>query len=767
MTGAVDLLVGYGGRKRVAEAFAAQNLSPDLAHALLAARSSLFGAGNRRRLFVQFDGLLRDGGPAAVGDLETGIQDPKAAESAVSASYSVQLRSIKLRNWKVFKRAQFDFPNLATGRPVVLIGGKNGYGKTSLLEAILYGLYGQRALLDVDRALRADGTQSGSARATHYRKIIDRAFHEPARARGEEVASVHLSFETSNGPLEVERRWYFRAGGHSSDDDEVLTLWAGESRDLVSPPEGEDPHLYYQEEITRRFMPASVAPFFLFDGEQVKRLAERQLEDQVRLGVESVLGLHAWRDTVADLRDYARDRGRGGVQAEDHARLNAAAGAFQAEEAATSEAMADIETQLVSLRIRRDNLLEKLGELGGGTFASMQELHERRHRVGQDLARHRAELALATGQSLPLALIGENLLARLAKTLQAEQAHNVPVDGLKTETLEALLSAIDDVEPDLQALDREALQARVRRGWARLGEQIAEGDTRHHYLDGRLRQRVMERVGSRNTGVSHVQNQLASMLRQQAAYEEVETTIRLRGAHDRSHLELREDLKAITDQIDDLEQQRRTLDQTLGRLKNQGLQIAERLEARRKGRRINEPSQRRAEAALQAAQRLEKVIQQIAPICFESFAEAVSRAYRAFAHKTVVDHVTIDPQGAVSLINRHDRVVRDFDLSAGENQVFAMALIAAVADTARCPMPLVIDTPLGRLDPDHRERVLEFFTTQPRQTILLSQPDEISGRYLTQIKDRIAAQYRLDHEGGPDGLGSSVACEGYFPDMAA
>ena len=403
MTSAVDLLVGYSGRKRLAEAFAAQNLSPDLAHALLAARSSLFGAGNRRRLFGQFDSLLREGRHAAVGSLNTGIQDSKEADHASPAAYTVQLRSIKLRNWKVFERTRFDFPRLVTGRPVVLIGGKNGYGKTSLLEAILFGLYGQRALLDVDRALRAHGEQSGSARAANYRRIIDRSFHEPARARGEEVAEVHLSFETSNGPLEVERRWFIRTGGHTSDDDEVLTLWAGESRDIVPVPEGQDPHLHYQEEIARRLMPASVAPFFLFDGEQVKRLAERQLADQVRLGIESVLGLHAWRDTVTDLRDYARDRGRAGGLVEDHSRLYEAADAIDAEEAVTSEAIAAFEAQLGPLRIRRDNLLEKLGELAGGTFSSMQALHERRHRFVQDLTRHRAELTRAAGQSLPLA----------------------------------------------------------------------------------------------------------------------------------------------------------------------------------------------------------------------------------------------------------------------------------------------------------------------------------------------------------------------------
>lgn len=766
MTSAGDLMVGHGGRKRVAEAFAAQNLSADLAHALLAARSLQFGAGNRRRLFRQFDDLFRDEGPAAVGGFRAGIQDSEDVEFGSPPPYAVQLRSIELRNWKVFKRARFDFPRLVMGRPVVLIGGKNGYGKTSLLEAILFGLYGQRALLDVDRALRVDGGRSGSVLAANYRQFIGRAFHEPARAGGEEVAAVHLSFETSIGPLEVERRWYVRAGGHSSDDDEVLTLWAGESRDVVPVPEGQDPGFHYQEEIARRFMPASVAPFFLFDGEQVKRFAERQLADQVRLGVESVLGLHAWRNTVADLRDYARDRGREGVVAEDHVRLYAAADAIQAEEAKTSEAIAALETQLVPLRDRRDSLLEKLGELSGGTFASMQALHERRHRLSEELARHRAELAREVGHLLPLALVGESLSVRLTKALEAEEARRAPVEGLAADTLEALLSAIDDVEPNLGALDRKTLQACIRRGWGKLTEQAAEGNTRHHYLDRRLRQRVTERVGLRNSGVADVRNHIASMIGLQAAYNEVEATIGLRDAHDRSQLELRGDLKAITDQIEDLERQRRTFDRALGGLKNQGLQIADKLRARRNSRRIGESSLRRAEAALQAARKLEQVINRIAPICFDSFAEAVSRAYRMLAHKTAVDHVTIDPQGAVSLVNRHRGVVHDVDLSAGESQVFAMALIAAVADTARCPMPLVIDTPLGRLDPDHRERILEFFTTQPRQTILLSQPDEIHGRYLDQIKDRIAAHYRLDHEGGAEGLGCSVACEGYFPGRA-
>lgn len=765
MTGAIDLLATYGGRERVLKAFADRELSPDLARGLLSARSALFGAGNRRRLFARFDALL---GSSLSDRAEPAGTEPDAGRHRLEAGLdtAVQLRSLELRNWKVFERALFEFPAFSADRPVVLIGGKNGYGKTSVLEAILFGLYGQRALLDVDRALRADGGGSGSARAASYRQIIDRAFHEPARTRGEGVAVVRIVFDTLDGPFGVERRWFFGEDDRSSDENEVLTLYEGEGLDLVPVPDGEDGNLYYQEEIARRLMPASVAPFFLFDGEQVKRLAERQMADQVRLGVESVLGLHAWRDTAADLRDYARDRARGGLQAEDLGRLMAHAEALAVQQAEAEARMAQLQSALDPLRARRDKVLAELGALTGGTFASMHELHERRHSLSAEFEKLRADLAHNAGQSLPLILVGPELPKRLSATLRHEQTDGRPAETLQPETLDALLLALDAEPPALPKAQRLALHDRVRRAWAQVAGAAEPSAVRHHYLNGRLRGRVLDRLTAGDGGES-LGEQIALLRRARADLADIERQIAGHGARDRSDQDLRGTLKGLGAEIDAFESQRRELDQAIGRLSSEALQTANQIDARRSGRKVDEPTQQRADQALRAAQAMEDVIAAVAPICFESFAEAVTRAYTALAHKAVVERVTIDAAGVVALLDRQGRDVRNFDLSAGESQIFAMALIAAVADTARCPMPLVIDTPLGRLDPDHRERILEFFTTQPRQTILLSQPDEVSGRYLDQIRDRIAAQYRLDHEPAESGLGGSVPREGYFSDLAA
>jgi DNA sulfur modification protein DndD len=47
--------------------------------------------------------------------------------------------------------------------------------------------------------------------------------------------------------------------------------------------------------------------------------------------------------------------------------------------------------------------------------------------------------------------------------------------------------------------------------------------------------------------------------------------------------------------------------------------------------------------------------------------------------------------------------------------------------------PFVVDTPLGRLDEEHRIGVLEHFTKRAGQAIMLSTDTEIVGKYLDPV----------------------------------
>ena len=85
-------------------------------------------------------------------------------------------------------------------------------------------------------------------------------------------------------------------------------------------------------------------------------------------------------------------------------------------------------------------------------------------------------------------------------------------------------------------------------------------------------------------------------------------------------------------------------------------------------------------------------------------------------------------------------------LSAGEKQVFIMALYQALSQLNKVNVPYIIDTPFARIDKEHRENILrEFFKKLKGQIIILSTDEEISVDYVTGIKDVVSNTFVLNH----------------------
>lgn len=85
-------------------------------------------------------------------------------------------------------------------------------------------------------------------------------------------------------------------------------------------------------------------------------------------------------------------------------------------------------------------------------------------------------------------------------------------------------------------------------------------------------------------------------------------------------------------------------------------------------------------------------------------------------------------------------------LSAGEKQVFIMALYQSLSQLNRINVPYIIDTPFARIDKEHREKILcEFFKKLNGQIIILSTDEEISDKYMPVIKDIVSDAFTLNH----------------------
>lgn len=98
--------------------------------------------------------------------------------------------------------------------------------------------------------------------------------------------------------------------------------------------------------------------------------------------------------------------------------------------------------------------------------------------------------------------------------------------------------------------------------------------------------------------------------------------------------------------------------------------------------------------------------------------------------------------------------------SAGEQQIFVMSLYQSLAEIRTSELPFVIDTPLARIDSEHRRNILvHFFSRLPGQVIILSTDEEINHEGLEVLSPKISDIYLIEHQ---EDSTSSVKKGSYF-----
>lgn len=106
------------------------------------------------------------------------------------------------------------------------------------------------------------------------------------------------------------------------------------------------------------------------------------------------------------------------------------------------------------------------------------------------------------------------------------------------------------------------------------------------------------------------------------------------------------------------------------------------------------------------------------------------------------------------LVQRNGNKVtwEDTNTSAGQRQVRMLAFYEALRRLARLVPPLVVDTPLARLDKEVRSNVLDRLYLTGHQSIILSTNAEIDpeGTLFDNVRSQFARAYTLHPYGKPE-----------------
>lgn len=689
----------------------------------------------------------------------------------------MHISQITLRDWKAYTTATFDFPAPGASRNIILIGAPNGYGKTSLFEAIVLGMFGRDGLPLIARSLLAGGDKERLA--TSYRDFLERALHRGALAAGRTSCSVKLVFvDESDEPLEIQRIWYFSDSGSYRAQDEEVHIFEGTTRKAVGPGslQGNDRADWFREYIAENLLPFTLAHFFLFDGEQVSALAEREMSTQVRQGIEGMLGIPILKQLAKDLRSYAEVRRKETPNVSDKTieKLELERHQLNYELDQRTARFQEIEPTVMALKEERELLTRELASYGAGSQALLQEQFEQIKSYERTIEQAEGRLEELMMKDIALALSGRALRESLKSRLHRETVRERWENGRKQgdSNLERFLNAVETgmagIEPALDHSQRTGVLDSARNAWEKLWYPPPEGcadDYLHNYMNELERSKVIDALDDLDSlGAPAIIDLLNTITANKDALKKLQDEVTRTEAVAPHVDKKRERLSRLNGEIQQLDQEIGALKREMGTLEKQiGDNNAQLTKAAGQLDKAK-PSNRRAQRAINVASMVDDIVKKAVPSQIEAIAAAMTKAHRSMAHKKdLVERIAIDEACDVKLLNADGIDLRGYDLSAGEKQIFTQALISAVSSVSGRGFPMVVDTPLGRLDVEHRKGVLNHLVERKHQVILLSTNTEVVGEYLREIAPHVQKKYLVHFERVGE-IGQSTVRPGYFED---
>lgn len=645
----------------------------------------------------------------------------------------MRLQGVTLRNWKGYRATRISLPDVQSGRNVVVLEGNNGAGKTSLLEALTCCLYGRAAMPLVARAT------AGARPDQSYDGFLERALYSGARGRPARMA-VLLEFTDGEESISVERIWHFGAAGRHRSEDEEVRL--GEGRDCLAVPlpEAAEVSDFVRGFVDDRLLPEHLAPFFLMDGEHLERMSGRTADQQVRQAVEAVLGAPVLRSLASDLRSYARERRRqlpqGSGRDGEQAVIDLAA--LEEEERTLAERLELSTNALEPLRRTRDTVVDRIGRLHGDSYRNFKQLFEERERLIRDRDAQRDELRRLLSGDLALALAGPILRQRVLDRLEHED-----VAERWSSSAQASIGRFDDFmrmlgerKPRLKA-ERDLLESVWTETWSTRPDGVPT-DLHHRHLGEAERRAVRLHLESLSAVRSDSIAELSRVVAQcDVQVLEIEQEIGRQRGLDGESQALADELNKAQTAVAAEEASHAGLLQNLAAARTRVLDARESLSKLLSADAAAAPLLAKADRAERYAELAERLVSEAMPANLDVLSDSITEAYVEMAHKSVVKRISLKPDGGVAMLDGLGGDLRAVDASAGESQVFALAVMSGLSRLA-ADFPIVMDTPLARLDPMHRANVLRHFANGTRQLVLLTHPAELGPDEMKVLGSHVA-----------------------------
>ncbi len=654
------------------------------------------------------------------------------------------LQSIRLENFGLYHGVhEIQFVH-EQGKPVTLIGGLNGRGKTTLLDSITLGLYGRRAL----KYLQDERIKYSTYLNNHINKNV--LFGDTTS-----ITITLADSEQATDVITVCRSWEKR---YKQDPEENLTA----SRNGI-----EDAYLsqnwdYFVEEI----LPLNISRFFFFDNEKIAQIADDESFESVKDSIRSLLGLTTIDQLISDMSKLSK-RSQVGDENVESQKMMAEIDSLQVQiehcdedaKAAYDEA-AHYQSLIVKTRRQFEEESDKFWKAGGNLGmersklqSELQELENKTKQYDMD------SMQMICNSSTPLLLC----IPQLTKIHSKQKESELQQKKLYSSEVLDQLNNMIDAATDYSASFKEEVLKFLNNAKEKLcpkteSSSISKISEEASLLLSELIRTHKTRLTSALALLNDINNARESTVR-------IESHL-AREVNDQEAQLIWQKMMDLNEVANQYEVNKKLADEKLQRIERE-----REIYTSRRNKLITESfnlQKTHGEAArlirysqivmqtMEAfkARLTEKRVQDLSDIILHCFTSMVGKT-------SMIHHIQIDPKTLdIKLIDFKNNELLKSQLSAGEKQLFAVSIIWGLAKCSGYNMPVVIDTPLGRLDSHHRRHFVEgYLPYASKQVVVLSTDEEINGRYLNLITPYVNKAYTLVYD---EETRSSTIAEGYF-----
>jgi DNA sulfur modification protein DndD len=636
------------------------------------------------------------------------------------------IKEIELKNFRIYKGLNKISLLPSEDKNIVVVSGKNGYGKTTFLMSLVWCLYGKQ-MEKVDDLYEKEIKDKGN-----YTKYIAGSLNRKAQDEGETEFHVAITFSGVKIPditcKEVKIKRSYNTVSSASDNVEVLI--DGYANELIEDLTKDNQR---GEEIFIRdfILPIEIAKFFFFDAEKIVSLAEVNSSSQRRQlskAYSEVLGIQKYEDLKANLEEKQDDYRRQSASPDEKNELTTLQADIQKAQnsiGALSGTIDELKEEKNQKEKESEEIQRKL--IRSGDFMTLEELNELHNdKVKLEESKNLLQEKLKELFDLiPFALAGE-VLMNISEQLDNEKL--IADTKYKQENVQAKITKIrQEIENNSQSLSfpldvntRDFYEEQIQKliikyffselpdipNINKVLHDFSNSSTNElNQLISTLKHSFRDKFSKLNTDYLYIKNQLENINR------------KIRDA----------EKSAEDDYITDLRQRKDLLDKRAlaidKEIESLSIKIGELSAGIKSNRQRQEILRKKIDDSIQYSQKEKKTklvinkLQSFITLFKEekkkSLEEKMLIGLNTLMHKqNFIQSVEVDisingDDIDIRLISGNSKEIDKGTLSMGERQMYASALLNALVDESDIEFPVFIDSPMQKFDEEHAENIIK------------------------------------------------------------